>query len=292
MNNWNNATKNVKQIQEDTQSSIIAASDAQAQLTNGLDDDLAAAQYAESYYQEQYNLAVAANDTEGISKWGSQLKGARDNVKSISESIAMLPLQTSQMMAGLTTDLNDDVSAAQALVDYYQGIYNSAEGADKVTAGQNLLGARGDLASAQRNAELLPLERDAALAALTDTLDDDKAATIKLRDYWQGQLDNAKASGDIPAQIEAAGNVKSLNDEIKQAEQTVAQQMVSYSQARADLYKAFANNAISLLPTGMQVPQTSTNYARTVNVVNNFQQPPDDPHTWSAGVNWELQAAV
>jgi hypothetical protein len=177
-------------------------------------------------------------------------------------------------------------------VDYYQGIYNSAEGADKVTAGQNLLGARGDLASAQRNAELLPLERDAALAALTDTLDDDKAATIKLRDYWQGQLDNAKASGDIPAQIEAAGNVKSLNDEIKQAEQTVAQQMVSYSQARADLYKAFANNAISLLPTGMQVPQTSTNYARTVNVVNNFQQPPDDPHTWSAGVNWELQAAV
>jgi hypothetical protein len=179
-------------------------------------------------------------------------------------------------------------------VDYYQGIYNSAEGADKVTAGQNLLGARGDLASAQRNAELLPLERNAALAALTDTLDDDKAATVALRDYWAGQLKNAQDSGDIPAQIEAAQNLSSLNSQIKDAEKSVMEQMVVLSEARRDLYKAFSNNLITQVPAGTLAPQTSTTYngGTTVHVTNNFQEPPADPHTWSAGVAWELQAAV
>jgi hypothetical protein len=297
----NSATANVKSVQDDIKqqqetvmSNLISAKDTQASLTDGLDDDLSAAQFAEGYYKEQYDLATAANDNEGIAKWGSQLKGARDNIKSISESIAMMPLQTNQVMASLTTDLNDDVSAAQALVDYYQGIYNVATGADKITAGQSLSGARSDLTSARRNAELLPLERNQALAALTETLDDDKSAMVALRDYWKSQLDAAQSSGDIPGQIEAAQNLKGLNDEIKGAEQSVAAQMVLLSEARRDLYKAFSSNLISQVPTGTLAPGGSTTYngGTTVNVTNNFQEQPADPHTWSAGVAWELQAAV
>ena len=290
--NLNTAKASVKDIMENIKRTSLGADAAQAALTPSLNDDLAAAKATEDWVQGMYDLAVATGDTAGIAKWGPELKSAKDEVDGIKENIALLGPQTAVAMASLTNDLNDDVTAAKGMVDYYQGLFDTADETHKAGAAQNLAGAKGDLASAKRNAELLPLERDQALAALTETLDDDKAATVKLRDYWQGQLDNAISTGDIQGQIEAAGNVKSLNDEIKSAEQTVAQQMVAYSQARADLYKAFASNAITLLPGGQAWPQASNNYARTVNVTNNFQQPPEDPHTWSAGVNWELQAAV
>lgn len=301
MNNWNTATNTVKGIQDQQKANMEAvkrqtldAANGAASLTPDLGDDLAAAQSTEDWVQGMYDLAVTLNDTEGIAKWAPELKTARDTVNGIKENIALLGPQMAQSSAALTTDLNDDVDAAKGFVDYYQGLYNTSTGAEKVAAGQSLASARSDLASASRNAELLPLERNQALAALTDTLDDDKAATIALRDYWAGQLENAKASGDIPGQIEAAGNLKGLNDQINEAQQTVAAQMVLLSEARRDLYKAFSNNFISQVPAGTLAPQPSSVYngGTTVNVTNNFQEPPADPHTWSAGVSWELQAAV
>jgi hypothetical protein len=104
----------------------------------------------------------------------------------------------------------------------------------------------------------------------------------------------ATSTGDIQGQIDAANNLKTLNDQIDGAQKSVAENMVILSEARRDLYKAFANNFVSQIPAGTLVPQTSTAYngGKTINVTNNFTEAPADPHTWSAGVNWELQAIV
>jgi hypothetical protein len=136
----------------------------------------------------------------------------------------------------------------------------------------------------------LPLERDRAFAALTDDIEDDKRATVALRDYWQDRLDAAKTQGNLAGQIEAAGNLKSLNDEIKAAEQNIATQMVLLADARRNLYRDFGSNFIPVGPAvGAAHPAAG---GTVVNLTVNGAELGPDAHTWSHNVAWELQAAV
>lgn len=289
INSLNAANDKIKSLNEQTAQDSLSARSAMADLTPQLDDDVAAAQSAEGYWSEQLALAQQMGDNAGISNAAGQLKSARESMKSLRRQMDLMPLELRSAEAQLTYNLMDDVSAAQGLVDFWQGVYSSSSGQDRIDAAGNLASATSTLRDAQRNAELLPLEANKALAALTESTEDDTAAARALRDYWQTRLDVAKNAGDTQGIIEAAGNLKSLNDEIEGATKSVAEQMVLFSSARADLFKQFGSNYMPSFPTPTAYPAASST---TVNVTNHFTEPPSDPLTWSKGVAWELQATV
>lgn len=84
-----------------------------------------------------------------------------------------------------------------------------------------------------------------------------------------------------------------------------AAQSMALSAARADLYKSMGSNYAPVwaqsAPSGPRAGSglgafgmASAGGGNTVNlqVNNTFPTPPPDPHTWSQGIGWELQAAI
>ena len=282
----------------------IASETAMAESTESLDDDLAAATAEQKYYQEREAWANKRGKKGKATEARNAYNAATAKIKSITDQIRNNQFQIeegwlgyAETQATLTGTLNDDFAAANNALGYWQGRMSEAWARGDVLGYQAAAGNAAQYTERVRglreDMRRLPLERDRALAALTEDIADDKAAAVALRDYWQERLNAATSQGDLAGQIEAAGNLKSLNDEIKAAEQSIATQMVLLADARRNLYKEFGSNFINTgPPVGTLVPQaTGSGYTYIDLTVNGAALGPD-PHTWSHNVAWELQAAV
>jgi hypothetical protein len=274
---------------------------AKAGSTAGLSDDLTAAQAEQKYYKAREAWAKRRGDQAGQTDARNAYNSATEKIKSITDQMRQDKFSTdeawiswSEGQATLTGALNDDFAAANSALTYWQSRVNEASSrGDTMSALQattNVQQYTERIKGLKEDMTRLPLERDAALAALTDDLSDDKAATVALRDYWAGRLAAAKQEGDLQGQIDAAGNLKSLNDQIKEAEQSIATQMVLLSSQRQDLFKNFGSNFIPATDIGAAVGQGAS--GTTVNLTVNGAEIGPDPFTWSHNVAWELQAAV
>lgn len=127
-------------------------------------------------------------------------------------------------------------------------------------------------------------------------------------------LRDADAGNDLAAYgiiQSAAGAIRSLTDELTSlpgSAAMAAQQMATLSTARGELFRRFGSNFAPAASFGragsFMAPRVGAGAygfnpaagpvggGTTVTVNNTFPTPPPDPHTWSRGVAWELQAAV
>lgn len=136
---------------------------------------------------------------------------------------------------------------------------------------------------------------------------------LKIQTFWESVLGKARtASPALPPDAitsiansvtAARSTAYGLKQSIETAQKGVAsqgfQESQAFSQARLQLYKDFGSNFApifrSLTPAAVgssaavQQPEQKTVH---LNVTNHFSHPPDDPHIWSNGIAWELQAAV
>lgn len=280
----------------------IGMREAKAESTTDLNDDLAAVTAEQGYYQAREKWAKKRGDLKGATEARQNYNAATAKIKDITDSMRNDKFATdeawinwSEGQATLTGSLQDDFKAATDALSYWQGRVTEAVGrgdvAGQLQAAGNVQSYTQKIKSLSDDMKRLPLERDAALAALTDDTKDDVTAAKALQAYWAGRLADAKKTGDLQGQIDAAGNLKSLNDEIKAASDNIAVQMVLLSQARQDLFKSFGSN---FLPTMFQGAPAGTiaNGGTTINLTVNGASLGPDPHTWSQNVAWELQAAV
>lgn len=135
---------------------------------------------------------------------------------------------------------------------------------------------------------------------------------------YQGKISEAQAMltdqnpyNDIEAynQITSAKSaIAGLQESGAGSGGSLADQTVALGSARADLYKNFGSNfalagtmgmlntsgagAFGLNPAAMSPQVGATPNSGGINITNNYAAPPPDPHTWSQGISWELQAAV
>lgn len=191
-----------------------------AESTVTLSDDLEAAKAEQTYYAERIKFLKENKGTRAqITEATNSYNAATGQVKDIQESIASDWLGAMGAMASLTMNLDDDLWAANQAKDYAQAKYDLAVatndtagiakwGSDLKSAGDTVTGIKEDI-------DLLPLRAGEAKADLTDTLDDDLTWAEQFRDYWQGKLDVANASGDLAGQINAATNLKPYLDKVK-----------------------------------------------------------------------------
>jgi hypothetical protein len=157
---------------------------------------------------------------------------------------------------------------------------------------------------------------DEHAASLADNL----TAAEALKNFFSGVLSQARVSGQ-PADVitEAANEFVSARDTYQgisdtisgatqQAQQNQVNDVINFSKAREDLYTQFGSNyapvgtqlspapgyALAPAPApGAYGPNTAgPGTTQTVTINNTFPEPPPDPHTWSQGVSWELQAAL
>lgn len=172
------------------------------------------------------------------------------------------------------------------------------------------------------DAALAAADAQLAYAQFTPGLDDDKAAYEAIIRANAAKLSEAEAmlyDTDPGNDIEAYGSISSALGGIKSAQEAIgglatspeqmALQQQSLSGARTELMNQFGSNfsmAAGLgAPTRFGVGGFGTNSVfsggggaaggaggTVVNVVNNFATAPTDPHTWSRGISWELQAAT
>jgi hypothetical protein len=306
-NAYNSASKQVQDYTDQINEAGLSFRTSKASMTKTLTDDLALAKEAQGYWQYKVNLALAAGDIVGANEAQQNLASASESIKNITDQIREEgnkfkenALSLRDQAAGFTGTLTDDLSVANDSLKYWRDRLKDAQKRgdteDIFTAQTNINQYTETAKNLKEDMKRLPLERDAALATLTEDTQDDTKAAIALRDYWTARLADAKKNNDLSGQIEAAGNIKGLNDQIKDAQSNIATQMVLLSEARRDLYKNFGSNFIPTLIQGVQSYTPSQQYpgvgGTTVNLTVNGATLATDPHTWSQGVAWEIQAAV
>jgi hypothetical protein len=283
-----------------------AMATATASTTKTLDDDIAAAKLEVAYWKDREKWARDRNDLAGAAEAVTNWQTASEQIKTLEEQArdaihsreeASINYRSAQVAT--TKTLTDDLALARFEYAYWKQRRDQATALGDMSAAagafSNMNNATTNIESLTDQIARLPLERDLANAALTETLADDKLANEALRDYWKAKHTAAKASGDIAAEIEAAGNLKQYQDAVNAAEESVALQSKNLSDARLQLFRAFGSNFIQTVPTGTKAYTPSTVYNQTgttVNVTNNFQSQPSDPLTFASGVAWELQAVV
>jgi hypothetical protein len=245
-------------------------------------------------WQQELARRVKRKDWAGAAE-------AQSTINSISQRIhsARVQQQTDDINSGLdamelelrdasnSISLWDDVNSlhrniwslqqAQAKAVYYGHMQRAAELGVEIRENQKRV------REATWAAEEAPMEARRALAALTDTTDDDKAATSDLLRYAEGRLAWAQSVGDYLEITKQARIVKGLRDELKQDEQSRIESIQALSNQRAEMYRTMGSNQISggLAPVGTNV------------IVNNYyKEMPLDAHSWSRDLSFEIRSSV
>lgn len=129
--------------------------------------------------------------------------------------------------AEMTPGKDDDLAALEKLVDVSKQelkvAKKSGDPRKVAEATRNLKEATDNLREALPTAHDFA-SRDLALAELTEGTEDDRAALLKLQEIAQQELDAALATDDPRDDIEAAQNLKSVNESLKALDETIAQQ--------------------------------------------------------------------
>lgn len=219
--------------------------------------------------------------------------------------------------------LTGDIESAASDLEGDQGPDPSGPAAPSLDDYINTSGQAGTLAALQRAyavAQMNDVPDNPATVGVnenTASLSDNLSTAGNLQTFYQNLYNSAVSSGMPDAVVTDAANAyvqardtyQGINDTINSAAQQTAQNLASdqtnYTSARADLFSQMGSNFAPIWAqtgapeiggfngSGGAGQQNAAQPNTTqVSVVNNFEQPPPDPHTWSNGLSWELQAAV
>ncbi len=132
-------------------------------------------------------------------------------------------------------------------------------------------------------------------------------ALMKDLDASIAELEAAAASGPEPEGGTGGADGGSIPDEPtgdstedmeKRARELAQQNVLAFLGARTDLFKGYAGNVIAAAFAGKLGPITDipgfpgSQANGGVTVINNFPQPPPDPHHWSKSLEWDLKVAM
>jgi TP901 family phage tail tape measure protein len=149
--------------------------------------------------------------------------------------------------------------------------------------------------TADEQKKLDDLNKQLALAGLTTTTADDLAALQKIDSFLGGILfgaGNGEGRGGATAITQIASDIRSTRDQIKgitggsSADQVALDQINSFVSSYRQATGQFGGNFSS---AGGSASSAS---GAQVRITNNYQAPPEDPHSWSAGLAYELKAAL
>jgi TP901 family phage tail tape measure protein len=260
---------------------------ARAERTATKSDDVEALHLLVGIAQQELKVAKKSGDPRKIAEAARNLKDAADALRDATPT-ATDYANRDLALAELTESTDDDRAALEKLKSIAQEQLNAAiasgDPAAIAEAAQLLKGAADALASATPTATDFA-NRDLALAELTESTDDDKAALEKLKELAEQQLASALTTSDPRDDIEAAQNLKGVEDALKSLESTMTeleQQRQEYEQQRletdkrlADLAEkqgpAFAAALLSWVEGGIGGPVQRRQKLATPGVPANFQ---------------------
>jgi hypothetical protein len=223
-----------------------------AELTKETGDDKAALERLKAIAERQLAVAMEGGDAQAITEAAQNLKSAADALA------AMTPTATDYAnrdlaLAELTEGTEDDREVLGRLVQIAQQELAAAQASEDpraiAEAAANLKAAADALKAATPTATDYA-NRDLALAELTESTDDDRVALEKLKVLAQEQLDHALATEDPRDDIEAAQNLKSINDALE-AGNDLMQQQQDLLKERNELDQKFVRLAETQGPSFM-----------------------------------------
>ena len=277
------AEQELAQLKKQQQENEVALAEARAEATGTLTDDIAAAELRVALQEDLLEIANATGDEGKIAEALSALTAAQTKLRELKLQAEENAAELAVARAALTVSLDDDVTAAEQMVSLRESALSimEATGDESMIASAKgaLKSAQDALDAAEQTAALLPLERDKALAALTATIDDDRAIQLEFIDYYQTALEAAKASGDAQKIKDAAEALKSAQSESIAQADAVREEVLKYFDFRKNL-QSQASNAVATT-AGKQVGE--------VNLYNYFQAQPADPAAYAASTAFLLQ---
>lgn len=230
---------------------------AQAELTAGKGDDIAALNRLQSIAQRQYDVAVRSGDPREIAEAAGELKSATEALKAATptdQDFADMDLALAELTAGSQDDLDAlarlrDIAAAQLAAALASGDPKEISDAAR---------ALKQSADALRAATPQPedyADRDIATAKLTETLVDDIAATEASQRLAQQAYDAALLTDDPRDDIEAVNKLIALNDSLRSLKEEMsrsnelAQQKLDYDKQRLELDRKMVHLSETQGPT-------------------------------------------
>jgi hypothetical protein len=124
---------------------------------------------------------------------------------------------------------------------------------------------------------------DIARASLTDDTGDDLIALNAEKKFLQNLWDGTISQGlrGNQAIIDVAGDLRSVRDQIAGLT-TPGDSASSRMTASRNATSEYGSNFMAATP----------NAGAQIRITNHYQSPPEDPHSWSNGVKYELKAAL
>ena len=228
---------------------------------------------------ENSNLESPEASTEHNLEWLLEGLGLTGSFKKYTADLAVAKTNNVDDDPGTSVredldSLGDDKTAAQGLMD----TLTTALAGARATGDNDLITeAAGALASAQDEYKTINQAFSDAAAATgpsqADLMDTSRAALY--REYGSNLSPNV---GGLSGPSGAGGGGMQAN--------------VSLAPDATGAATASAAGAPSFAGVAGAAGASSAAPSKTVNVTNNYAVPPEDPHTWSAGVNFELGAMV
>lgn len=201
----------------------------------------------------------------------------------------------STTISDLQSDIGDALLAIKDLQDTATSAAQQAAKEAEAAAQQAAADASQNFSDAMSAAGTLPPEIDLAMAQAEGTVGtgDDIAALDRAAAYYQNELDSGQvqtASGvfalDTATKAAITRQLNGINDQITQIDNNAKQTSVdigaSFLTALRGLQQ-FQNTVLSPL---------APLFGNTIQVTNNFQSGPTDPHLYAASVEFELKALV
>jgi hypothetical protein len=245
LNGLTQAQDAFSQLQHQAALEPISLQQAQAQLTGGLGDDIAALVNLVQYWSNAYygGLVMGAS-TAQLTDALNGLTQAQNALSDLQLQQQLEPLQLGQAQAQLTSGTGDDLRAAQRMLDFWKKrlatIKNADAGqystADLIEATNNVSQYQDEVAQLQLDRALAPIQLQQAQALLTGSQADDITAAKRLLDFWKKRLANLRATGGSIADItEATNNVAQLQDQVDQMTEDSALSKIEMKSALAAL---------------------------------------------------------
>ena len=151
--------------------------------------------------------------------------------------------------------------------------------------------------TAAEQQKLDDLNKQLALAGLTTSTADDLGVLKDIDSFLGGILfgaGNGETRGGAPAITQIAGDIRSTRDQIAglaggSPDQTAIDQINSFVSSFRQATNQFGGNFTAGASSSSGASASS---GAQVRITNNYQAPPEDPHSWSAGLAYELKAAL
>lgn len=277
-----------QQMLEVTGAKIATAMD---EAGKSIDDQIDVAISMLAYQRKYLEFTQEVGTDVEIEQSKQSVLAAKQKLEELQATAASNKVAQVVAAAALTATLIDDIDAAKQKYDLQADLYAAAQATgdagEIASATDALRSAQDEVTAITQKAALDAMERDKALAALTTTITDDKAAAQAFATYWATQLELAKATGSDELIADVASKLKSAQNEALAASDAIREQVDKYFNLKREVFSQFGQNYIANGSSGSVGAATNS---KSITINNTYLKQPEDPHLWSAGVLNQVEA--